>query len=891
MTIDVEELKARVAIEQVVGSFVKLTREGRTWRGSCPIHGGDGQNFVVYPTNGKGPGTFHCFSANCHDAGNDVIGFTMQMLGLDFQAACEYLGGKDDWKPNLTKPVRPPIPDRITSKPPANAGRPDMRIKALGEPSRVWEYKDTDGGTLGYVARYETEEGKEIRCWTWGARGSDKPGFGCGHWTKPRPLYGLDRLAARLDVPVLGVEGEKACDAAQALLPGYVAVSWPGGAGAWRHVDWSPLAGRKVLLWPDADDPGIKAMQSIAAILADPQGLACSVRIIDPTGQPEGSDAADWTGTTEELVDWARARVSDYVHKAVEKSTDQSGESCEPPQPSESFPSDEVSPDPKSSAAQHPLSSEPVSPPAGSEAATALDPNAGSQSDAEPPSYTEAPPPEGSTPSKPKRKRKPDLSLVAGNAAIAPDLDSAVLPMELSEVGVASRFCDMYHDDFRVVHEWGGKHGACWLAWDGSRWIRETNRKTAYQKMSTLCCGLKYHSAARGMTEASKSKFETVKFISACLNQAQFDLRLIAAPDIWDAGPMMLGTPAGAVDLTAGKMIESARDQFITRQTTIAPEAGAHPLFDDVIRRAAAGDEAMTAYLWRALGYGAITGCVNEEVFWYLWGKPQCGKTTLIEAIADILGDVDEGGYACQVEIDIFTEQKQDTRNADRLAHLAGARFAYASEMEEGKNFKAALLKMAVGGDRMGGKFLYQERFTFKPSHHIWIFGNQIMHLRTADQGIKRRMHLIEYDDRFIVTAEERDNDFKRKLKAEYPAILHSLIQGALDWQLCGGLGRPEQIERKVDDYMQAEDTLAEFVESCLQLSPVAKCKSSAAYAAFKSWCEKNGEFCPSGKRFTQQMRGRGFVLTRSASGQMFNGFSLATVSDERNPPPSYDRD
>lgn len=911
MTIDVAELKARTDISAVIGSFSRLTRDGKTWRGACPVHGGDGQNLVVYPE----AGTWHCFSCNCHDGHSDVIGFVELMLGMDFQRAAEYLGGKNDWKPELVKPARPPMPERVTCKPPPSNEPKSMKHFTFGEPEIARAIRDLDGGLLGYECRYprgsdpDDPDKSPARMWTWGARGTAKPEWGMGQFsteTALRPLYGLDRLAARPNAPFALFEAPKKADAAQVLLPRYACLSLHGGANAWKRIDFSHLSGKTGLLWPDADrqvvktdaqaarfglkvgdllpyveQPGPKAMLGIGQMLVDPDGLDCACRIIDvwkDCEMPPGWDIADaladgWT--TQQVIDWAGPRASDVIPT--------------------------VPPKPEPSAAQEPqqLDTGRVSPFPPPEAPT-LDRSMQDypQDEApEPPTSPNQPepPPLGSTlerpPRAPRKPRKPYIAASGGNALPEPELDDQILPLELSEIGVAKQFCDLYQNEFRVVHEWGGKHGACWLSWNGSRWVREANRKTAYQKMSLLCTGLKYHAAARGLTEAGKSKLERAQFVSSCLTQAQFDVRLIAAPDIWDADPLMLGTPDGTVDLTIGKLVEASQDQFITRQTTVRPAPGPHPLFDDVIRRAAAGDADMTAYLWRALGYGAITGCVNEEVFWYLWGKPQCGKTTLIEAIADILGDVDEGGYACQVEIDIFTEQKQDSRTADRLAHLAGARFAYASEMEEGKNFKAALLKMAVGGDRMGGKFLYQERFTFKPTHHIWIFGNQIMHLRTADQGIKRRMHLVEYDDRFIVTDEERDNDFKQKLKAEYPAILHSLIQGALDWQQCGGLGKPEQIAQRVDDYMQAEDTLAEFVGACLTLSPNARCKSSAAYSAFKSWCDKSGEYCPSGKRFSQQMRNRGFAMVRSASGQFFSGFSVIERDDERSPPPSYDKD
>ncbi len=51
-------------------------------------------------------------------------------------------------------------------------------------------------------------------------------------------------------------EGEKAADTAQRIFPDHVAVTSPGGAKAAGKADWGPLAGRRVVIWPDNDEPG-----------------------------------------------------------------------------------------------------------------------------------------------------------------------------------------------------------------------------------------------------------------------------------------------------------------------------------------------------------------------------------------------------------------------------------------------------------------------------------------------------------------------------------------------------------------------------------------------------------------------------------------------------------
>ena len=77
-------------------------------------------------------------------------------------------------------------------------------------------------------------------------------------WPPKRPLYGLQRLAERPCAAVVVCEGEKAADAAARLLSGYVAVTSPNGSKSAAKADWSPLQGRAVTVWPDADAAGLE---------------------------------------------------------------------------------------------------------------------------------------------------------------------------------------------------------------------------------------------------------------------------------------------------------------------------------------------------------------------------------------------------------------------------------------------------------------------------------------------------------------------------------------------------------------------------------------------------------------------------------------------------------
>jgi hypothetical protein len=60
---------------------------------------------------------------------------------------------------------------------------------------------------------------------------------------------------------------EKAADAATRLLPGFVVVASPNGAKSAAKADWTPLRGRDVIIWPDADAAGLEYAQTVVKYL------------------------------------------------------------------------------------------------------------------------------------------------------------------------------------------------------------------------------------------------------------------------------------------------------------------------------------------------------------------------------------------------------------------------------------------------------------------------------------------------------------------------------------------------------------------------------------------------------------------------------------------------
>lgn len=82
-----EEVRNRLAIEDVIGEYVPLKRAGRSWKGISPFSQEKTASFFVSPDKQ----IWHDFSSN---KGGDIFSFVMEVEGLDFRQTLELLARK-----------------------------------------------------------------------------------------------------------------------------------------------------------------------------------------------------------------------------------------------------------------------------------------------------------------------------------------------------------------------------------------------------------------------------------------------------------------------------------------------------------------------------------------------------------------------------------------------------------------------------------------------------------------------------------------------------------------------------------------------------------------------------------------------------------------------------
>ena len=304
----VRDAAARAAEDLVPRWLPNGRAEGKEWVAANPRRpSSDGGGAFRVNISGGKAGMWADFIPG-GESGGDLISLWGYLHGLDPWPACQAVAaqlGIDPGGSASSSAGHPRTPDEagrvrqierdrtardaLDGKPvsPAPADAPPLEDALhhyrLGKPARSWVYRDAAGQVLMAVARWNQPTEKDPRAkeimplslwrlpsgelrWRWKAL------------PKPWPLYRLDELARRRDATVIVCEGEKAADAAQMLVPEYVAITSPSGSKNAGKADWSPLAGRRVLIWPDHDEPGTGYATGVRDALLD--AGAASVQVI-----------------------------------------------------------------------------------------------------------------------------------------------------------------------------------------------------------------------------------------------------------------------------------------------------------------------------------------------------------------------------------------------------------------------------------------------------------------------------------------------------------------------------------------------------------------------------------------------------------------------------------
>jgi putative DNA primase/helicase len=441
-------------------------------------------------------------------------------------------------------------------------------------------------------------------------------------------------------------------------------------------------------------------------------------------------------------------------------------------------------------------------------------------------------------------------------------------PPRFSEEALALRFSRRYAEDLRYVSLWRR-----WMLWDGTRWVDDDT-------LHVIDLARQVSRAAS--TEGSDSESPIARRLAsratctAVERLAAADRRHAATTSMWDTDPWLLNTPGGTVYLQTGELHQHRRDDYITKMTAATP-SGDCPLWLKFLERITDDDVDLQLFLQRLIGY-SLSGSTREQGLFFFYGTGANGKSVFLSTISALMAD-----YAKTAPSSSFTASPNE-QHPTGLAGLRGARFVTAIEMEDGAHLAESKIKSLTGGDKISVRFMRGDFFEFTPEFKLVIAGNHKPRLRSVDEAIRRRLHLVPFT--VTIPRDERDPQLHEKLRAEFPGILKWAIEGSLAWQR-EGLNPPAAVRQATADYLASEDTIGQWIEERCITEISLWTPSNMLFVDHLAWCKQAGEHECSQKRFTQQLEARGYERSRTGRARGVAGIALQrkAVTHVTDPP------
>lgn len=439
--------------------------------------------------------------------------------------------------------------------------------------------------------------------------------------------------------------------------------------------------------------------------------------------------------------------------------------------------------------------------------------------------------------------------------------------LRCTDEGNAQRLADLFGDRVRYVPEF--KH---WVFWDGARWVNEGRFSMLSYAIDTV---KSIHAEAAAADTKDKRMTlaqwaldsESHRRITAAPAIAQGYTRLRASVRDFDTDIWTLNTPSGVLDLRTGKLADhdpSDLHMLITGAPydPDAPRTRYLRFLDEIF----AADAELIAFIQRAAGL-CLTGSIREEVLFLCHGDGSNGKTKLLGAWRDALGD-----YAGTTPFDTFDGDANRGGIGNDLAALRGKRMVTASETDSERRLAEAKVKRVTGGDPVACRHLYGEFFEYVPTYKLWLAINHKPVIRGTDHGIWRRIILIPFNVQF--SGEARDRDLELALREERAGVLAWMVEG-LQKYLEVGLAPPDSVRAAVTEYKVEMNLLAEFIRENAEDAEEGVVPTRDLYLRYTYWTKDFGEKQLSHRAFSIQLKRLGYEPWASNGVRYWRGLTL----------------
>lgn len=419
-------------------------------------------------------------------------------------------------------------------------------------------------------------------------------------------------------------------------------------------------------------------------------------------------------------------------------------------------------------------------------------------------------------------------------------------------IGSAALFADVFRDEARCIYE-----TKQWYVFDGKRWAKDPQKLRVMELCKRLADALWLYCGTLPEDENSKA------FSKSVLKWRELNKRKAIVEDAasvypiqmseFDNAPYLFNCQNGTLNLENGEFHPHRASDMLTMLAGVSydPEAQCSR-WKEFITEIMQGDKEKELFLQKALGY-ALTGDTSLECFFVLYGATtRNGKGTTMETFKHLMGDY---GAAASPQTIARKDSADSRAPSEDIARLKGKRFVNLSEPDQGMILSAATVKTLTGNDTVSARFLHENSFEFIPEFKLYINTNYLPRVTDPTVFSSGRVNVITFERHF--KREEQDKNLKKTLMQSeaQSGILNWCIEGLQRMQL-EGLNPPASVMAATAEYKKANDKIAMFFADRLEANPQNEVVMETLFAAFQSWCSKNGYKATARNKFNAEVRG-----------------------------------
>ena len=280
-----------------------------------------------------------------------------------------------------------------------------------------------------------------------------------------------------------------------------------------------------------------------------------------------------------------------------------------------------------------------------------------------------------------------------------------------------------------------------------------------------------------------------------------------------------------------------------------------------------APDTELIEYLWYAIGY-TFTGRVDDEAMFVIIGPGGNGKSTLVSAVAEIMGN-----HATTMMQNLFVADKHTSLEpARQIEPMRNKRMVVHPELPSEAQLDSEKIKRIVSKEKLKARQLYHEPVDVVPTWKIWCTTNMMAEIE--DQAAWRRIKIIPFRKVFdpniktLLPVGERDPRLRDKLLEQRDYLATRACHYAALWYKRTKLPDCATVKEATRDIHRVSDPFEDWFNTCLEIKPDEVVPNEWAYNHYCEYVKNLGQAPNTFKKWAQRMAQKQVPVVRT----VFNG-------------------